>query len=139
TGRHDLCDGVCALVAPLLPNKSRGVARVDDGRVRDGHFYLRRTGTPWRDLPERDGPQATTHNRYTRWPREHGLAEIMKGLQPARGLFELTKAMMRDAWDMRLENARRTKDALVKQLSDAERQIESLLDGIVDASSPSVV
>lgn len=36
--------------------------------------------------------------------------------------------MLRDAWDMRLAEAKGAKDALVKQLKDAEKQIEQLLD-----------
>ena len=70
---------------------------------------------------------------------EAGFAEIMKSLQPASGLFEVAKAMLRDAWDMRLAEAKGAKDALGKQLKDAEKQIEQLLDRVLDASSPSVV
>jgi transposase len=64
TGRHDLSDREWAIIAPLLPNKPRGVARVDDRRVIDGIFYILRTGAPWRDLPER-----TVYNRYNRWAK----------------------------------------------------------------------
>ncbi|MBL4748868.1 MAG: transposase [Magnetovibrio sp.] len=28
-----------------------------------------RTGAPWRDLAERDGPHTTIYNRYARWAR----------------------------------------------------------------------
>ena len=70
---------------------------------------------------------------------EDGFAEIMKGLQPARELFALAKAMLRDAWEIKLLDAQATKDALVKQLQETERQMENLLDRIVEASSPSVV
>jgi len=48
-----------AVIRPLLPNKPRGVARVDDRRVINGIFYVLRTGSPWRDLPERYGPYTT--------------------------------------------------------------------------------
>ena len=34
----------------LLPNKSRGVARVNDARVSNGIFWVLRSGAP-RDLP----------------------------------------------------------------------------------------
>ncbi len=60
--RFDLSDGEWALIKPLLPNKSRGVARVDDRRVLNGIFYMLRTGSPWRDLPERYGPYTTVYN-----------------------------------------------------------------------------
>ncbi len=70
---------------------------------------------------------------------EDAFAEIMEGLQPARGLFELAKAMLRDAWDMRLAISHGEKDELQRQLKEVDRQIESLLDRIVDATNASVV
>ena len=38
TGRHDLSDAEWAGIAPLLPNKPRGVAQADDRRVISGIF-----------------------------------------------------------------------------------------------------
>jgi len=67
--RFDLSDTEWAIVAPLLPNKPRGVPRVDDRRVVNGIFYTLRTGSPWRDLPERYGPYTTVYNRYNRWAK----------------------------------------------------------------------
>jgi len=67
--RFDLSDFEWALVQPLLPNKPRGVARVDDRRVLNGIFWVLRTGSPWRDLPERYGPATTIYNRFHRWAK----------------------------------------------------------------------
>jgi transposase len=67
--RYDLSEVEWRLIAPLLPNKPRGVARVDDRRVINGIFYVLRTGSPWRDLPARYGPPTTVYNRYNRWAR----------------------------------------------------------------------
>ena len=67
--RFDLTDREWAVIALLLPNKPRGVPRVDDRRVLDGIFWTLRTGSPWRDLPERYGPYTTVYNRYNRWAR----------------------------------------------------------------------
>lgn len=47
--------------------------------------------------------------------------------------------MFKDAWDMRLADAHEAKEAVAQQLKDVEKQIEELLDRIIDASSPSVV
>ncbi len=44
--------------------------RVDGRRVISGIFHILRTGTPWRNLPERCGPHATVCNRYNRWARQ---------------------------------------------------------------------
>ena len=67
--RFDLSDVEWEVIAPLLPNKPRGVPRVDDRRVINGIFYILRTGSPWRDLPERYGPYTTVYNRYNRWAK----------------------------------------------------------------------
>ncbi len=65
-GRHDLTDAEWAIISPLPPDKPRGVPRVDDRRVISGIFHILRTGTPWRDLPQRCGPHATVCNRWAR-------------------------------------------------------------------------
>jgi transposase len=67
--RYDLSEAEWRLIEALLPNKPRGVARVDDRRVINGIFYVLRTGSPWRDLPERYGPYTTVYNRYNRWAK----------------------------------------------------------------------
>ena len=67
--RFDLSDSEWAIIQPLLPNKPRGVPRVDDRRVVNGIFYILRTGSPWRDLLERYGPYTTGYNRYNRWAK----------------------------------------------------------------------
>lgn len=66
-GRYDLTDFEWRIIEPLLPNRSRGVARVDDRRVLNGIFWVLRCGAPWRDLPERYGPYTTIYNRFNRW------------------------------------------------------------------------
>jgi transposase len=78
--RYDLSEAEWRLIAPLLPNKSRGVARVDDRRVINGIFYVLRTGSPWRDLPERYGPYTTIYNRYNRWAKAEVWVRIFETL-----------------------------------------------------------
>jgi len=65
--RHELSDEEWAIIEPLLPNKPRGVPRVDDRRVINGILWRFRTGAPWRDVPERYGPRTTLYNRFVRW------------------------------------------------------------------------
>ena len=74
--RFDLTDLEWRVIAPLLPNKPRGVPRVDDRRVLNGIFFVLRSGTPWRDLPERYGPYTTAYNRFNRW-RKAGVWDRM--------------------------------------------------------------
>ena len=49
--RFDLTDFEWRIVQPLLPNKPRGVPRVDDRRVINGILWRFRTGSPWADIP----------------------------------------------------------------------------------------
>jgi transposase len=55
--------------ADVLPNKPRGVARVNDRRILNGIFWVLRSGAPWRDLPDSFGPYTTCYNRFVRWRR----------------------------------------------------------------------
>ena len=65
--RYEITDFEWSVIQPLLPNKPRGVARVDDRKVLNGIFWRLRTGSPWADIPERYGPSTTCYNRYVRW------------------------------------------------------------------------
>jgi transposase len=66
-GRYDLTEKEWQAIQPHLPNKPRGVPRVDDRRVLNGIFWVLRSGAFWSDLPERYGPPTTIYNRFTRW------------------------------------------------------------------------
>ena len=68
--RYDLSDFEWSVIEPLLPNKPRGVPRVDDRRVLNGIMWVLRSGAPWRDLPERYGPYTTCYNRFNRWRKK---------------------------------------------------------------------
>jgi transposase len=48
TRGYELIDFEWGVIEPLLPNKPRGVPRVDDRRVLNGIFWVLRTGAPWR-------------------------------------------------------------------------------------------
>jgi transposase len=82
-GRYDLTEFEWRAIQPILPNKPRGVPRVDDRRVLNGIFYKLRSGVCWADLPERYGPYTTVYNRFNRW-RKAGVWD--------RLMDEITKA-----------------------------------------------
>ena len=65
--RYELSDFEWAVIEPLLPNKPRGVPRVDDRRGLNGIYWRLRTGSPWSEVPERYGPYTTCYNRFVRW------------------------------------------------------------------------
>jgi len=63
--RYELSELEWAAIKPVLPNKPRGVPRVDDRRVLNGVWVLR-SGAPWRDLPENYGQYPICYNRFVR-------------------------------------------------------------------------
>ena len=81
--RYDLTDFEWRVIAPLLPNKSRGVPRVDDRRVLNGIFWVLRSGAPWRDLPDRYGPRTTCYNRFVRWRKAGVWDRLMDAVSAA--------------------------------------------------------
>ena len=81
--RYELSDSEWAAIKPLLPNKSRGVRRVNDRRVLNGIFWILRSGAPWRDLPVCYGPRTTCYNRFVRWRRAGVWGRIIDSLAAA--------------------------------------------------------
>jgi transposase len=67
--RYELSDYEWTAIKPMLPNKPRGVRRLNDRRVLNGIFWVLRSGAPWRDLPEEYSPRTTCYNRFVRWRR----------------------------------------------------------------------
>jgi transposase len=78
--RYELTDYEWAAIKPFLPNKPRGVPRVNDRRVLNGILWVLRSGAPWRDLPENFGPYTTCYNRFVRWRRAGVWQQIMNAL-----------------------------------------------------------
>ena len=70
---------------------------------------------------------------------EGDIEAFLQRLQPTEGLFQLARAMFRDAWDMPLAQAGAAITALQEKMTEAEKQIEQLLDRIVEAGNTSVV
>src|SRR4051794_36671473 len=72
-------------LAPLLPNKTRGVKRVDDRRVISGIVQVLRSGGRWIDAPSSYGPRKTLYNRFVRWAAKGVWAELFHALAAAGG------------------------------------------------------
>jgi hypothetical protein len=79
--RYELTDFEWTAIRPFLPNKPRGVPRVNDRRVLNGIIWILRSGAPWRDLPEGFGPYTTCYNRFVRWRTA--------GICPSKGTFRM--------------------------------------------------
>jgi transposase len=81
--RYELTDNEWSAIKPMLPNKPRGVPRVNDRRVLNGIFWVLQSGAPWRDLPVNFGPYTTCYNRFVRWRRAGVWIKIMSALAGA--------------------------------------------------------
>jgi transposase len=68
--RQQLDDRQWARVAAFL-EAERGAGRppFDDRRFIEAVLWWRRTGVPWRDLPDAFGPWKTVFNRFDRWSK----------------------------------------------------------------------
>ena len=65
--RYELTDDEWATIKPRLPNKPRGIPRVNDRRVLNGICWVLRSGAPWRDVPEKYGKWNSVYRRFRRW------------------------------------------------------------------------
>jgi transposase len=71
-------------LSPLLANKPRGVARVDDRRVISGIVHVLKAGR-WVDAPAVYGPRKTLYNRFVRWADKGVLVDVFHALASAGG------------------------------------------------------
>ncbi|GIH93217.1 hypothetical protein Psi01_38470 [Planobispora siamensis] len=77
--RFDVTDAEWALIEPHLPVAATGPL---PRRVRDqfnGILWRFRTGSGWRDVPERYGPWSTLYSRFNGWAK----AGVFQGLMDA--------------------------------------------------------
>lgn len=72
-----------SVLRPLLPNKLRGIPRVDDRKVLNGILWRFRTGSPWREILERYGPSSTYYNRFLRWRRAGAWNRLLETVSAA--------------------------------------------------------
>ena len=110
--RFEMSDLEWEFIKCVLPNKSRGVRRVDDRRVINGIFYVLRTGCPWRDLPEQYGPCTTVYNRFNRWSKAGIRDDVMAAVADA----ENASQVMIDGTSIRVHHSAAT---IKKTMKDA--------------------
>ncbi len=84
-GEFWLSDGQWARLQPLLPNKPRGVPRVDDRRVISGIVHVLQSGCRWKDAPAIYGPPKTLYNRNVRWAAKGVWRAVFETLAAAGG------------------------------------------------------
>jgi transposase len=78
--RFDLTDAEWALIKPYVPVAATGPL---PRRVRDqfnGILWRFRTGSGWRDVPERYGPWSTIYSRFNAWAEAGVFQTVMDAL-----------------------------------------------------------
>ena len=81
--RYELTDEEWGLVEDLLPRqrrRARGRRWRDHRQVLNGVFWVLRSGSAWRDLPERYGPWRTCYGRFVRWRRDGTFGRMLARL-----------------------------------------------------------
>ena len=64
---------------------------------------------------------------------------LLQELQPTKGLFKLVGAMFRGAWDQRQAQSHQAVKALQDSIKGIDKQIEALVDRIVESTTGAVV
>ncbi|MGS2648686.1 transposase [Streptosporangium sp. LJ11] len=86
--RFDVTDAEWALIEPYLPVPPTGPL---PRRVRDqfnGILWRFRTGSGWRDVPERYGPWSTLYSRFNAWTKTGVFQGLMDALiEPRRNCW----------------------------------------------------
>jgi transposase len=69
--RYALRDDQWERIKDLLPGRagSVGVTAADNRLFVEAVLYRYRSGSPWRDLPERFGDWKNVHRRFSRWAK----------------------------------------------------------------------
>ena len=70
---------------------------------------------------------------------EGDIGELVRGLEPTKKLMSLAKAMFTVAWEQRRTHAAEIIRSGQRQIESLEKQIETLLTRIMDASNPTVI
>jgi transposase len=81
--RGDLTDRQWERLRKLLPPErsgKRGRAYREHRAVLNGILWVKRTGAPWEELPERYPPRSTCHDRLTLWQRDGTWERLFQAL-----------------------------------------------------------
>jgi transposase len=69
--RHEISNKDWERIKDLLPAENTGEGRHSkpNRNMLNGMLWIAKTGSPWRDLPERFGPWQTVYSRFRLWSK----------------------------------------------------------------------
>lgn len=80
--RREISDETWAVIGPLFPAaKSTGRPPVDPRTVVEAAAWRYRTGSPWREIPERFGSWNTIYKNFSRWASQGVWARVLETVQ----------------------------------------------------------
>ncbi|MFJ5279746.1 transposase [Streptomyces parvulus] len=83
--RHQRSDAEWAALSRLLPSAgTAGRPRSDDRLVLNGIVWKLRTGSDWRDVPERYGSWQTLYTRFRKWALDGTFSRMLRAIQAER-------------------------------------------------------
>ncbi len=65
--------------------------------------------------------------------------DILETLQPSQNLFEIVKAMLKQAWEMRLDQQGQQKAVIANQIKVIDKDVAKTLDKIMGSSNTTVI
>jgi hypothetical protein len=108
-----LSDDQWERMAPLVIGRQdqKGSTGRDNRMFVEGVLWIVRTGSPWRDLPERYGPYTTVYNRFNRWARA---GVWVRGSRGKNGYLEELQEMERRMASPPKPTSKTSEDKLVQ-------------------------
>ena len=83
--RYELTDQEWTLITPLIPPPAlTGRPRQPPREEWNAIVWVLRSGSPWRDLPERFGPWQTVFHHFNAWRRAEIFDRVLEALQMPR-------------------------------------------------------
>ncbi len=85
--RTVLTDAMWARIEPMLPGRATdpGATAADNRRFVEAVLWRFRTGSPWRDLPERFGNWNNVFKRFRRWALSGVFERVFSALSEGSG------------------------------------------------------
>lgn len=70
---------------------------------------------------------------------DDAFAEVLRALEPTKGMVDVVKAMLNNAWSQRKAQAKARKDEINRDIAKLNKQLDGLLDRIVESNNPTVI
>ena len=80
--RHEISDSDWERIKDTLPPENTGEGRPSKPNrdMLNGMLWIAKTGSPWRDLPERFGPWKTVYSRFRLWSKNDVFHKLFESL-----------------------------------------------------------